>query len=105
MKYCSQCGEQLVDAAVVCTKCGCAVSTQSENMASGLKTAAKICMIIGVALSTVFIYPLIWSIPITVIYFKKMNEHQPISTGFKICCLLLVSPIAGAIMLCDKDLA
>ena len=25
MKYCSQCGAQLVDEAVVCPKCGCAV--------------------------------------------------------------------------------
>lgn len=27
MKYCSQCGTQLVDEAVVCPKCGCAVAT------------------------------------------------------------------------------
>ena len=26
MKYCSQCGAQLVDEAVVCPKCGCAVA-------------------------------------------------------------------------------
>ena len=26
MKYCAQCGAQLVDEAVVCPKCGCAVA-------------------------------------------------------------------------------
>lgn len=28
MKYCSQCGAQLVDEAVVCPQCGCAVQPQ-----------------------------------------------------------------------------
>ena len=28
MKYCSQCGAQLVDEAVVCPQCGCAVAAQ-----------------------------------------------------------------------------
>ncbi|MFR1189045.1 MAG: NINE protein [Oscillospiraceae bacterium] len=28
MKYCSQCGAQLVDEAVVCPQCGCAVAPQ-----------------------------------------------------------------------------
>ena len=28
MKYCSQCGAQLVDEAVVCPQCGCAVASQ-----------------------------------------------------------------------------
>ncbi len=31
MKYCSKCGQEIVDDAVVCTKCGCAVDAQRGN--------------------------------------------------------------------------
>jgi uncharacterized membrane protein YvbJ len=30
MKYCTHCGTELVDEAVVCTKCGCAVGTTGQ---------------------------------------------------------------------------
>lgn len=30
MKYCSKCGQELVDAAVVCTACGCRVDYSDE---------------------------------------------------------------------------
>jgi uncharacterized membrane protein YvbJ len=33
MKYCSRCGTELVDEAVVCTKCGCAVGTAGQIVA------------------------------------------------------------------------
>ena len=33
MKYCSKCGNELVDEAIVCPKCGCAVN--------GVKTSAE----------------------------------------------------------------
>lgn len=31
MKFCSKCGHQLVDEAVVCTNCGCSVSVNSAH--------------------------------------------------------------------------
>ena len=40
MKYCSQCGKELVDEAVVCPNCGCAVqapvSQQEDKPSTGL---------------------------------------------------------------------
>ena len=49
MKYCSHCGTQLLDEAVVCPKCGCPTESKkpvvSENR-SGLGTAARVFMII-----------------------------------------------------------
>ena len=51
MKYCSKCGNELLDDAVICPKCGCAVegmgNPEAVNNRSGLQTAAKIFMIIG----------------------------------------------------------
>ena len=31
MKYCSKCGHQLIDEAVVCTNCGCGISISSSH--------------------------------------------------------------------------
>lgn len=44
MKYCSQCGKELVDEAVVCPNCGCAVqapvSQQEDKPSTGLNILA-----------------------------------------------------------------
>lgn len=32
MKYCSKCGNELVDEAVICTKCGCSVSIEHQGV-------------------------------------------------------------------------
>lgn len=112
MKYCSKCGTQLVDEAIVCTGCGCAVESapisaptvavETKNN-SGLATAAKVFMVLGTVIMGIYILPLAWCIPMTVSYFKKVNNNQPISTGFKVCSLLFVSLLGGIFMLCDKD--
>ena len=72
---------------------------------SGLTKAAKIFMIIGtVAMGLMtYCFGLAWCIPMTVVYFKKLKNRQPIGTGFKVCTLLFVNTIAGILMLCDKD--
>ncbi len=70
---------------------------------SGLSTAAKILMIIGTVVMGIYIIPLAWCIPMTISYCNKLKYNQPISTGFKVCCLLFVSMIGGILMLCDKD--
>ena len=114
MKFCTKCGAQLVDEAIVCTGCGCAVATFPAEKAettiavekrkeSGTTTAAKVFMILGTVLMGLYLLPLAWCIPMTVSYFKKVNSGQPISTGFKVCSLLFVSMIGGILMLCDKD--
>lgn len=59
MKYCTHCGAEIHDEAVICIHCGCAVKPEQnvggiqqqtqDNGTSGLLTAAKIIMIITTA--------------------------------------------------------
>ena len=105
MKYCSKCGNELLDDAVICPKCGCAVegmrNPETVDNRSGLQTAAKIFMIIGCIAIGWCLIPLAWCIPMTVSYFGKTERGERVSTGFKICTLLFVNMIAGILMLCD----
>ena len=115
MKFCSRCGTQLVDEAIICTGCGCAVTPTQNAVAtttavptqkdSGIVIATKIFMILGTIATacSLFLIPLAWCIPMTVVYFKKIKENQPIGTGFKVCSLLFVSIIGGILMLCDSE--
>ena len=105
MKYCANCGSQLYDNAVVCINCGCATGASRPAKSSGAITATKVFMILGTIVMglTGYLIPLAWCIPMTVVYFKKIKNNQPISTAFKICSLLFVSLVAGILMLCDKD--
>lgn len=113
MKFCTKCGAELVDEAIICVKCGCAVESteisQSESKApprkSGLSTAAKVFMVLGTIIMAMwtFCIGLAWCLPLTIIYFKKVNNGEPIGVGFKICSLLFVSMIGGILMLCDND--
>lgn len=103
MKYCSKCGAQIVDEAVICVNCGCEVENKTNATTSGLKTAAKVFMILGTIIMGIYIIPLAWCIPMTVSYFNKVKNNQPVSTGFKVCSLLFVSFLGGIFMLCDKD--
>lgn len=104
MKYCTKCGHELVDEAVICTNCGCAVQgNKTEENASSLQKAAKILMIIATVVSGLYIIPLAWCIPMTVSYCKKIKRKEPVGMGFKICSLLFVSLVAGVLMLIDND--
>lgn len=78
---------------------------QPARQVSGLATAAKVFMIIGTVVMglTLWLIPLAWCIPMTVSYFKKIANGEPISTGFKVCTLLFVNVIGGILMLCDKE--
>ena len=78
---------------------------QQPQKESGMKTAAKVFMIIGTVAMGVagYLIPLAWCIPMTVSYFKKVKTGQPISTGFKVCSLLFVSLVGGILMLCDNE--
>ena len=113
MKYCTKCGKELVDEAIVCVGCGCAVEpvevvpveqpvpAKQQNV---LVTVAKVFMVIGTVANAfyAFLIPLIWCLPMTVVYFNKTKNNQPIGLGFKICCLIFVNTIAGILMLCDQ---
>ena len=54
MKYCQQCGSQLVDQAVVCPNCGCAVqapvSQQEDKPSTCLNILAFLFPVIGLIL-------------------------------------------------------
>ncbi len=107
MKYCDKCGAEMMDEAVVCTKCGCAVETtqevQKKERNKGLDIAIKIFMILGCISSGLAIIPLFWTVPMTISASRKMNNGEPIGVGFKICTLLFVSMIAGILLLCRNE--
>ena len=58
MKYCSQCGKELVDEAVVCPNCGCAVqapvSQQEDKPSTGLNILAFLFPLVGLILFLCF---------------------------------------------------
>ena len=116
--YCSKCGAEILDEAVICPKCGCytnnqvappqnttskPVSQPNNQTSSGLKIATKVFMIIGCVFSGFWLLPLAWTIPMTLNYCQKIKTGEKLSTGFKICSLLFVNLIAGILMLCDEQ--
>lgn len=106
MKYCTHCGAEIADEAVVCVKCGCAVESQKPAVRdhSTLDTVIKVFMIIGcVANAFCFLIPLCWCIPMTLHLINERKAGAPIGTGFKICVLLFVNTIAGILLLCREE--
>ena len=102
MKYCTYCGNEMVDEAVICVKCG-QPAEKHKSGDSGLKTAAKILMVISTVFMGFAIIPLIWCIPMTVSYFNKVKNGEPVSLVFNVFVLLFVNTIAGILMLCDNE--
>lgn len=108
MKYCVKCGNELADDAVICPKCGCATelynaSESKENNDKALKKIALIFMIISTVGGGLALIPLIWMLPMTLSYSKKIKNEESVSMGFKVCTLLFVNMIPGILMLCAKD--
>ena len=94
------------DDAVVCTSCGCPVKQVSSPVKSKdntLAVVAKVFMIISCVALGWMLIPLAWCIPMTVNYSNKIKNHEPISTGFKVCTLIFVSIVAGILMLIMDD--
>ena len=104
MKYCSRCGAEIMDDAVVCVHCGCTVdnsdSTAVRRKDDSMETVVKVFLILGCVSLGWLIVPLAWCIPITVMVFNRFKNNEPISTGLKICVLLFVNLIAGICLLC-----
>lgn len=107
MKYCAKCGNQMVDEAVVCPSCGCAVVNEvaKENNGGndGLAVAAKVFLILGCIAQGWALIPLAWCLPITITAWGRMKRNEPVGTGLKVCSLLFVSLIAGILLLCRSD--
>lgn len=103
MKYCTKCGAEILDEAVICPHCGCMTneSLQVVSKSNGMETAVKVFMIIGcVASAFLYLIPLAWTIPMTVIIINRLKKHQPIGMAFKVCTLLFCSLVAGILLLC-----
>ncbi len=108
MKFCTHCGAEIADEAVVCTACGCPTETApavsaTKSDSNILKTVAKIFMLIGCIGTAFVLIPLCWTIPMTVHYWKSVENKTPVGVGFKVCTLIFVSLIAGVLMLCDNE--
>ena len=115
MKYCTKCGTQLDDDAMFCSACGAAVDVSASAdtpapvyaprlqpaQTSVIKTIAKVFMLISCIGMGIWLIPLAWTVPMTVVYWNRVRDHQPVGTGFKVCTLLFVNLIAGILMLCD----
>ena len=101
MKYCSHCGAEISEEAVICVKCGCAVENKPQSTKDDtLATVIKVFMVLSCIAVGWLIIPLAWCIPMTVSVFKKLNNNEPIGTGLKVCTLLFVSIIPGICLLC-----
>ena len=73
----------------------------------GRSTLQKVTLVLLI-LTTIgwgfFFIPLAWNIPLTVSYAKKTKNGEPISTGRKVCTLLLQwNLVAFILMLLDKN--
>ena len=111
MKYCTYCGNEMHDDAVICVKCGREVRKLTQPVNTDyvrskddtMATVIKVFMIIGCVSMGGFLLPLAWCIPMTISVWKKLDNHEPIGMGLKICSLLFVNLIAGICMLCMSD--
>jgi len=108
MKYCSHCGAQIEDEAVICVHCGCKVvgskKSESEETNDVLGLVAKVFMVLAcVGGIAAFFIPLAWCIPMTVHAWRKIDNHEEMGVGFKVCTLLFVSVVAGILLLCRKE--
>ena len=107
MKYCSHCGKDLLDEAVICPSCGCRVDSTTATKAEENKIISlliKVFMVIGCIATGWSLIPLIWKIPMTVHVFKCLDKKEPMGVGFKVCVLLFCNLIAGILLLCKDSL-
>ena len=88
MKYCTHCGAQIDDAAVVCPKCGCATEEFNANSAavaaekdSTLNTVIKVFMVLGCIATCWCLIPLAWTIPMTVSFFNRVRDGRKVGVG------------------------
>lgn len=79
-------------------------TTKRKGM-TGVHITAGIFMILGSIVMALTYYgiPLLWCIPMTVVYFVKASKGEKVSTAFKVCSIIFVSMIGGIIMFAAKD--
>lgn len=120
MKYCSKCGAELLDEAVICPSCGCA----QENITVGggfnkspyviamifLIITVVSCLPFGLILlsenvifASIFIAYSALCIAFAIVAGVHKKKEKPMSTGLKVCILLFGNFISGIALLCAKE--
>ena len=113
--FCKNCGNEIDDKAFICVKCGCltdngellkqqekAINAKNDNNDQTLGNIAKVFAIVTCAICGIYIIPLLWMLPMTIVLCKKLNKNQKIGTAFKVFILLFLSTVAGILLLCRK---
>jgi len=106
MKYCSHCGAEIEDDAVVCVHCGCKVAEEKpayNQDSETLDTVIKVFMIICTVCMGFALIPLAWCIPMTISVCNSIKNRTPISMAMKICTLLFVGLVPGILLLCRRE--
>ena len=117
MKYCTKCGAQLQDEDVFCPNCGqnqngagtystnttSNTSVVSESDRSIIQVVALVLMIVTTVLMGFAIFPLAWTLPMTLHYNNCLKRKTQPSLAFKVCVLIFVNLIAGILMIVDSD--
>lgn len=93
MKYCSKCGKEIMDDAVICTGCGCAAEdTQQKKVVAAVPKKAKTASVFGI-LSILLLAP--FGIPAIILANQSKAE-----TGGVMCKQAKTGFVCGIIGLC-----
>ena len=107
MKYCTHCGAEMMDEAVICVKCGCEVASAKKEKEdkTTMHTIIKVFLIISCVVNAIsgLLIPLAWCLPMTLSILRSFKEGRPVGMGMKICTLLFISIIPGILLLCLND--
>ncbi|MBO4422909.1 MAG: zinc ribbon domain-containing protein [Clostridia bacterium] len=103
MKYCFRCGTECEDSATECPACGYTLLKEKPEITGIQKAAFWLMLSNTIILGLAMFIPLAWCIPLTVIYYNKLQRGEQISDAFKGCCLLFVSIPAGILMFVNED--
>lgn len=114
MKYCEKCGTELTDDARFCTYCGHKIDSKgmsnysyspyNEDISTAnptMITLSKVFMVLGSIVMGFMIIPLVWCVPMTIHYWRKVDNGENVSLTFKICTLLFCSFLGGIFMIFD----
>ena len=92
MKYCSKCGKEIMDDAVICTGCGCSVESAQKKTTVTVPKKAKTASVFGI-LSILLLAP--FGIPAIILANQSKAE-----TGGVMCKQAKTGFICGIIGLC-----
>ena len=98
MKFCSSCGAEIHENAVICVKCGC--RSRTTKGINGYIVGSKVTLILACILNGIALIPLAWCVPMTISIFSKLDRGEKIGVGLIICTALFVSPLSAGLLMC-----